>query len=185
MGDLLANGERRALNAELAREIEEMTQADQEMRRAVIERRAPSDPDVDRRNTARFKAIVDQYGWPTRSLVGEQAEHMAWLLAQHADIDVVFQERCLSLIRHAGAGEVCPRHLAYLEDRILLHRGRPQRYGTQYKTNDRGEFVPQSLEDPEGVDERRAALGLEPLAAYGGRMNQVYSGQRGDRSSRP
>ena len=166
------------LKEDLAREIEEMARADQEMRRAVVERRAPADASVDRRNTERLKAIVDEYGWPTRSRVGEQAEHMAWLLAQHADVDVAFQERCLSLMRDAGPGEVCLRHIAYLEDRILLHRGRPQRYGTQFMRNEQGDFVPQPLEDPERVDDRRAALGLEPLAAYGARMSQVYRGDR-------
>ena len=42
---------------------------------------------------------------------------------------------------------------------------RMQVYGTQF-TAGRSGPEPQPIEDPEGVDERRAAVGLEPLAEY-------------------
>lgn len=51
--------------------------------------------------------------------------------------------------------------LAYLTDRVLLAEGQPQEYGTQVRDG-----RPRELRAPESVDERRAAVGLEPLAAY-------------------
>jgi hypothetical protein len=48
---------------------------------------------VDRANTARLKEIVAEHVWPGYQLVGETAEHAAWLLAEHAPPD--FQEQCL------------------------------------------------------------------------------------------
>jgi len=120
---------------------------------------------VDARNTQRLREIVAEIGWPTRSKVGEQAEHMAWLLAQHADRDVAFQRECLALMEAESADEVCPKHLAYLVDRICLAEDRPQRYGTQLRLSDHG-LEPAPIEDPTGVDDRRHGVGLEPIAEY-------------------
>jgi hypothetical protein len=39
--------------------------------------------DLVRAHTARLRAIVSQYGWPGRSLVGEDGADAAWLLLQH------------------------------------------------------------------------------------------------------
>ncbi len=123
---------------------------------------------VDRANTARLREIVAEHGWPGRRLVGEEAAHAAWLLAQHAPPE--FQEQCLPLLENAAAqGAASPADLAYLRDRVLMHRGEPQIYGTQYLIKD-GLLTLWTVQDPEGLDERRAALGLEPEAANRARL---------------
>src|SRR5437868_14544604 len=43
--------------------------------------------EVDRKNTARLKEIVDRHGWPGKTLVGDDGARAAWLLVQHADKD--------------------------------------------------------------------------------------------------
>src|SRR5207247_8744528 len=113
-------------------------------------------------NTERLRAMVAEIGWPTRSKVGPAAEHVAWLLVQHADHNVAFQRHCLALMERESGDEVCANHLAYLEDRIRVAEGRPQRYGTQLNMTDHGLDV-KELEDPANVDERRQRLGLEPI----------------------
>lgn len=149
---------------------------DQSMRHAMLFKYPPGvpiEPDdlsrwraVDTENTARMKEIIAEHGWPGRSLVDEDGALAAWLLVQHADEDVPFQQRCLELLRAAvAAGEASARHLAFLTDRVRLHEGRPQVYGTQLTMGD-GKLEPTDLEDPERVDARRAAVGLGPLAEY-------------------
>ncbi len=121
---------------------------------------------VDERNTARMKDIIKQHGWPGKSLVGKDGSHAAWLLVQHADADPEFQNHCLALIATAQAqGEATAVELAYLTDRVRVAQGKPQVYGTQFRTEN-GEFGPAPIEDPDNVDKRRQAIGLGTLAEY-------------------
>lgn len=123
---------------------------------------------VDRDNTARLREIITQHGWPGHQLVGKAGAHAAWLLAQHAPPEV--QEECLPLIQDAVArADATPVELAYLEDRVLMHRGEPQVYGTQYRVVD-GVLELWTVRDPAGLDERRAALGMEPEARSRARL---------------
>lgn len=150
----------------LAAEIVAMAAEDQRMRKEAMRDRTKWDPEIDRRNTARMRAIVAEVGWPAWSNVGEEAEHLAWLLVQHADAARDFQRQCLELMRDAARGEVCARHIAYLEDRLRVADGRPQLYGTQLHRDAQGKLELGVLEDPEHLDERRRNVGLEPIVDY-------------------
>lgn len=153
---------------ELARELTAMFEADQALRREAAgdRERWPALAALDRSHTVRLREIVDEIGWPSIPLVGEIAAQAAWLIAQHADQDRAFQRRCLELMRELPDGAVWPRHIAYLEDRVLVGAGEPQRYGTQLRPAAGGGFEPAPITDPARVDERRASVGLEPLAEY-------------------
>lgn len=147
----------------IATEILAMADEDQRMRSEVAAKTRQWDASVDERNTRRMRAIISEIGWPTTSKVGAQAEHMAWLLVQHAEL--AFQKDCFALMAREPADEVCARHLAYLEDRIRVREGLPQRYGTQLQMGDGG-WEPLPTMDPEDLDARRLAIGLEPIAEY-------------------
>jgi Sulfotransferase family len=122
--------------------------------------------EMDSNNTAWLMAVVEDIGWPVRSLVGADAAHAAWLLAQHADLNPAFQRHCLKLLRRAARhGEASSADLAHLHDRVLLASGKPQLYGTQIVVRD-GRYVPARLRNAQTVDARRAAAGLEPIAAH-------------------
>lgn len=113
-----------------------------------------------------LRMMMDEHGWPGRRLVGNEAADAAVRLVQHLEGQLPFQRRCLELIRAAAAAEDVPwRHVAYLTDTIRLNEGRPQLYGTKLGS-DGGRLVPFPIEAPEWVDERRAAMGLEPLEQY-------------------
>jgi hypothetical protein len=116
------------------------------------------------RHAAALEAIMDEHGWPGRSLVGEDGSHAAWFILQHAIVRPDLQRRCLPLLRVAIAqGEATPAQAAYLEDKICFWERRPQRYGTQFDWDADGRMSPWMLEDPERVDEYREAVGLGPL----------------------
>jgi hypothetical protein len=120
---------------------------------------------VHRRNAARLGEIISGHGWPGKAMVGEQGAEAAWLIAQHAIGEPAFQRACLAaLTAAAGRGEVPPWQPAMLDDRIRVFEGRPQRYGSQLEVDESGELRPHPIEEPEGVEERRREVGLEPLA---------------------
>jgi hypothetical protein len=115
-------------------------------------------------HAVRLAEIVAARGWPGRSLVGEDGAEAAWRVVQHAIGDPPVMRRCLSLLEAAAArGEAPAWQPAYLLDRIRTLEGRPQRYGTQRDWDAGGALSPLPLEDPAGVDARRAAVGLGPL----------------------
>ncbi|WNZ60149.1 hypothetical protein QEG98_29675 [Myxococcus sp. MxC21-1] len=122
--------------------------------------------DVDARNTTWLKGVIAKHGWPGSALVGRRGTFAAWLLVQHADQDVAFQSEVLPMLEKAVArGEGSAKELAYLTDRVLVNTGKPQRYATQLEEVD-GKTVPKALEEPEKVNERRAAVGLDTLEEY-------------------
>lgn len=156
--------------AALAAELTDMAAADHR-----LAARANSDDPAEqlawRRLTARhgdrLDEIMDEYGWPTADLVGEEAARAAWLIAQHADRQLDVQRRALQLLRQAvSAGSARPRELAFLHDRTLVNEGRKQIYGTQIAGVKNGAPVPWPCEDPERMDELRAEAGIEPFDEY-------------------
>lgn len=119
---------------------------------------------VHKSNTARLAAIIEQYGWPGKSLVGEEGAWAAWLIAQHSIGNPPFMRHCLSLLKQAAVNnEVIPWHAAMLEDRIRMYDGKPQIYGTQFQPNKNGELEPYPIENPESVNGRRLTVGLNTI----------------------
>jgi hypothetical protein len=130
--------------------------------------------ELDCENTAWLKMIVRRVGWPAQSLVGEDAAHAAWLLAQHADLNPAFQRRCLELLRDAvERGDASRADLAYLTDRVLLASGELQLFGTQLAVSD-GKYVPLPIREAETVDARRDTMGLDPIAVHLGPAPDRY-----------
>jgi hypothetical protein len=162
-----------AVNEELRAELLERAHRDQAARKSLppasrAEQWEQVIAPVDRDNTARMREIVAGYGWPGQRLAGADGAHAAWLLVQHAPPE--FQEECLPLLEEAAArGDAAPRDLAYLTDRVLMHRGEPQIYGTQYQMA-QGRLTLWTVRDPDGLDQRRAQLGLPPEAENRARL---------------
>ena len=128
--------------------------------------------DVDRA----LREIIAEHGWPSYSLVGEEAEDAAWAIAQHSDHDPDFQRLALRHLRAAvEAGDASPGNLAYLTDRIAVGAGEPQTYGTQIGCGEDGPTPATPIEGEARVDERRAAVGLPPLADYYAELEAICS----------
>lgn len=144
-----------------------------ETRAAQYKELAESIKRIDRENTARLEKIVDQYGWPLRSQVGDDGANAAWLLVQHADLSPKFQRKCLDLMAHVPSDEISRMDVAYLTDRVLLAEGQKQIYGTQI-TFAEGKWLPRPLADAAKVDQRRAEVGLPPLADYIKEIEDYY-----------
>ncbi len=123
--------------------------------------------DIDCGNTGWLRDQVRQHGWFDISRYGAEADEAAWLIVQHADRTPAFQGEMLALLQaRADAGETQPRQVAYLWDRVAVKEGRPQRYATQMHCED-GQAAPiGGLEEPEQIEERLTALGMQSYASY-------------------
>ncbi|OGH91639.1 MAG: hypothetical protein A2534_00925 [Candidatus Magasanikbacteria bacterium RIFOXYD2_FULL_39_9] len=159
------------MNEKLKKEILLMVEDDQKMRSGD-----QWNSEIDRLNTERIKIIISQYGWPGKSLVGEEGANGVWLLVQHADHDVEFQKHALKFLQEAVANEEAEKsNEAYLVDRIKVNTGQPQLFGTQFYEDEKGQFGPRPIEDPENVEERRRIFGLEPFSEYQQLMERKHT----------
>lgn len=119
---------------------------------------------VHDKNAKRLEAIIDEYGWPGKSLVGEEAAHAAWLVLQHAITHPQLQLRCFPLlVEQVEAGNMSPIDMAMLEDRIRCFEGRPQRFGTQFDWDENNLMSPLPLDDYDLVEQRRKKLGMRSM----------------------
>lgn len=123
--------------------------------------------EIDRKNMARLEEIIQRHGWPGKSLVGEEASNAAFLILQHSTLSL--QKKYFPLLKDGVArGEVSAGDAALLEDRIRVGGGKKQFYGSHVhsgpETGWKLELYP--IEDEDHVDERRARVGLPPLAEY-------------------
>ena len=120
---------------------------------------------LDSINLMKVKEIIDTYGWLGPNEVGEQGAQTLFLVIQHSDS--LTQVAYFPIMQEAVKnGKAKSRHLALLEDRILVQQGKKQIYGSQVRTNENGknEFFP--IKDEQNVNERRASVGLDPLEEY-------------------
>lgn len=158
-------------SAAISSEIQRMAREDQRARTAGD---AAVTAAIDQKNRMRLLEIVRQIGWPSKTKVGGDASHSAWLLVQHADDEPSFQRSCLNLMKAAPSDEVEPEDIAYLEDRIAINEDRPQLYGTQWKVDQDGIYVPEDILDPDHIDQHRAAMGMDPFAEFSEAMQAMY-----------
>lgn len=129
---------------------------------------------TDSVNTIRIKEVLDTHGWLGSKAVGAAGNSALFLVIQHAEIED--QEKYLPMMREAvKSGNAEGSSLALLEDRVLMRNGKRQIYGSQVGSDPKtGEMYFFPIEDVDHVDERRASVGLGPLAEYAGYFNLVW-----------
>lgn len=159
------------VNEDLRRELLALRDEDMQVRSELAAAGQLGGPYVPRmekvhvRNAARLRELIAQFGWPAEEIAGEDGAKAAWLIAQHAIGEPAFQREALaSLQRCAAQGRVPAWQAAYLEDRIAMQEGRPQRYGTQWMDDPTdGQVRPWPLADAARVNQLRASVGLGPM----------------------
>ena len=174
------------LDPDLAAELGGMAMEEQEARAELVRRGVLDQGDPLRamhlRHANRLREIIDDGGWPGLSRVGVEGAEAAWLIAQHSVVvDLMLGERCVRLLGAAVEASDAPaRHLAILTDAVRWQQGLPQLYGSVHVVDPRSQtVVPWPIEDPDGVDERRAAAGLPELAGHMRSLQERHRTERG------
>jgi hypothetical protein len=116
-------------------------------------------------NARVLEGVIEAIGWPGRGKVGDDGAGAAFFILQHAISRPDLQRRCLSLILDAiPEGQANALDAAYLSDRIAMYEGALQSFGTQFDVDENGLLSPAPMRDPDALDERRASVGLPPMA---------------------
>jgi hypothetical protein len=175
-------------NPQLRTELLRRVAADQAVRDTMMAtmREGTGSPDTaltrrinrfDSANTEWLQRQQPERHWFTRTQVGADGVSAAFLLLQHS-ADTAWQARVLPALQTAVAqGEVSGQEFALFTDRVAMHRGLPQQYGTQVEVRD-GRVVFHVIADSNGVDARRAQVGLMPLREYARLLDSMYVGVR-------
>jgi len=130
----------------------------------------------DLQNTGRLRELLRDREWFDDAVDGEGSQTAGWLLVQHADAAPDFQREMLDrLSAIVSEGRIRRSEYAMLWDRVAVHEGRPQRFGSQLVCEN-GQLVPRGgLEDAENLDRRRALFEMQPWASYHSIMRNLTS----------
>jgi len=125
----------------------------------------PEQESIDIANADWFADVLTRRGWPKRSVVGDEGAAAAVQLLRRAMSRPSLQRRGLELLMEAAqSGEASMIDAAHFADRIAVYEGKPQLFGTQLDWGADGVLAPAPVSDPDKIDQRRALVGLPPLA---------------------
>ena len=117
-------------------------------------------------NIEKVLAILNNYGWPDTTVIGDQGNRTICNVLQHADQQT--RESYLPMMREAVLDKKLePRYLVRAEDRLATDRGELQIYGGQMKYYpETKSFNVWPIYDPVNIDKRRAEIGLGPISKH-------------------
>lgn len=180
--DIVSANKERAeahLDRPLANLLDSLHEEDQALRHRIDEvetAHGPDSPEMhahwrairakDSTNLIVVERILSERGWLGPDVVGVKGNSTLFLVIQHADLAT--QEKYIPMLRDAvSRGDARGADLALMEDRVLLRKGKRQIYGSQIGFDQAtGQRYLSPVEDPDGLDERRASVGLGPIADY-------------------
>lgn len=158
------------MNEQLKSKLISMRTKDLEMRNSILKKESLYDGYPEEmealhiQNAKKLKTIIDENGWPEKSLVGKEAADAAFTITQHAISSPDLQRHFLVELKKAvSKGEATQVQEACLEDRILFNQGKPCLYGMLFDWDEPGNLVA-NVDDETLVNERRKKIGLQPLS---------------------
>lgn len=182
-----ARVEELGLDMALMQKLKEIRTTDQEQRqhmRGISDKYGWDSPQMDSLwqlqnysdsvNTTFITSLLDERGYPGKSVVGSSLAGTAFLVIQHAPHET--QLNYLDMITGAADdGEVNWRSVALLVDRVRLGNDEPQLYGSQvYRDTVTNAYYFGPIAYPEKVDSMRGTVGLGPLQSYADNWNFVW-----------
>ena len=135
---------------------------------------------LNSKHITNLRAWVQKLGWLGPNLVGEDGANAAFILIQHAapKTQIAWYPLVeLAFKRHLFR----PEDFAMFTDRVLLAKGKKQRYGTVAMSLEKwkdGVPILEPIENPESIDHLRASVGLMPLAEYIEMLKKMYQSPR-------
>ena len=159
---------------EIVRVIDSLYNADQSC--AEIKPADSAEAAFKRVTKSNFTIVADifnKYGYPGYDFIGRETSDKYFVLVQHSDFNVAFQQQVLSKMeKEVLNGNASGENFAFLTDRTEINNGRPQVYGTQVFMS--GNTVIKPCIDTANLDMRRKSVGLEPIQDYINMCNEMF-----------
>lgn len=120
---------------------------------------------ADAANLVKIERIINDFGYPGKTLVGTNLSSVAFMVIQHNELDA--QQKYLPvIIAAADKGELSRSLISLMVDRVQIAQKQPQVYGTQLHESKKGVFQLYPIGDEAFVNQRRKKAGLPPLQEY-------------------
>lgn len=153
-------------------ELQKMASEDQEIRAklagsgAVDTMLAMQMLTQDSAHTRALKSMLHGRPWFSENELNTQDQISAFLLLDHSP-DTALQALALPILKQQAIklGKRSEQMVALLEDRVLVHQGKPQIYGTQVRVEG-DSLIVYPIADSVNIDSRRSSIGLPPLQQY-------------------
>jgi len=166
---------------ELRTELLAMEKADQEARMRCTAMAADEQAKcfveisltIDSRNTQRLSQLFDTHGFPSTSKVGKDGLQAFMIVLQHSPTDELRVKSLKAITKAFRDRELPPMAYANFIDRLRLHQGKKQLYGSGFDVKD-GKFVMSPTEDVRNLEKRRAKIGLPPMEEYVRELEELY-----------
>lgn len=126
----------------------------------------PEECQLENEIAVRLRRMMEEIGWPIRSVHGKEGDYAAFMLLHNTSMDMTLLHNGLSFLeQYYETGETNPKYYANLYDIVAFYEGRQQRYGMVLNCKE-GAYLPVvPIEDSANVEARRHAIGLPPLAS--------------------
>src|SRR5437764_12190952 len=179
VSDQIAANDTRPLNKKLSNSLIKLSANKQQRLQDNVTDNKSGDTLIDtirksrEKNTNDLCAIVNQYGWPTRDLVGDEGARAAFFLLRNSSTSELQRDLLPVIIAAVKKGEITKTAFAAYIDRLRLNAGLKQIFGTQATILNRF-LVLFPMTDETHVDARRKQYDLPPLREYLRGLEKLY-----------
>jgi hypothetical protein len=120
---------------------------------------------LDSVNIKKIIPIIERYGILSPKEIGLKGSSAIFMTLQHASLSV--QTKYLPLIEESFKNKkITAGQYAMYVDRVALHNGKMQLYGTQVRVHSKGDGELEPVFDVDNLDKRRDSIGIGSIEKY-------------------
>lgn len=129
---------------------------------------------IDKPNSKRLNEIYEKSGFPAIKTVGREGVAAFMLILQHTPDENLRQKMLKPIKKAFERKELSASEYANYVDRLLVHQGKPQIYGSNFDFKD-GKLLMSKVKNLKNLDEIRRKIGLPTIAEYIKILKEIYN----------
>ncbi len=131
---------------------------------------------VNLNNQTKAKSYFKKYGFIGSNDFDKRTSGNFWLIVQHADNDIKFQQNVLNkMSKQIKKNNAAKSQYAMLNDRVNVNLNKKQRFGSQVTYNEFGQAIPvNGLIDSMNVEKLRLEFELPSFKEYYNEMTEMH-----------